>query len=86
MVFMNGLDQAFTQWNEVQRQFLKTWTPSMGEMPNMNMPNARKSFDNALEFQEQVITGSLELQGLLTRLSLEAQQQFWQNYFKMLRG
>lgn len=85
MVFMNGLDQVFTQWSELQRQALKTWTPPE-EMQNLNMPNARKSFDNALQLQERVITASLELQCLLTRLSVEAQQQFWQNYFKMFRG
>ena len=49
------------------------------------MQNFRDTFDNTLKFQEQVVTNSLEFQALLSRLSIEAQKQFWESYFNMLR-
>lgn len=81
---MKGLIRVCSQWSELKPQALKTWTPAWGEMQNLNLLNPRQSSDQALAFQEKVITSSLELQGLFTRSSRKAQQQFWQNYFKML--
>jgi hypothetical protein len=49
------------------------------------MQNFRDTFDNTLKFQEQAVTNSLELQAMMARLSIEAQKQFWESYFNMLR-
>jgi hypothetical protein len=56
----------------------------MPNMPSSNMPNTRDTVDKTLKFQEQVVTSSLEFQAMVARMSIEAQKQFWDSYFKML--
>lgn len=86
MNWSNNLEQFFDQLNEAQRQFFATVTSAMPGMQNSSASTMRQNFDNALKFQEQAITGSLELQALLARLSIETQKQFWQSSFNMLRN
>ncbi len=86
MDWSNNFEQFLNQVNEGQRQFLTNLTAAMPGMQSSNTSNMRQNFDNALKFQEQAVTSSLELQALLGRLSLETQKQFWQGYFSLLRG
>jgi len=86
MDWSNSFEQFLNQITETQRQVFKSWTSAMPGMQNSNASNMRESFDNALNFQEQVISGSLEFQALVARLAIESQKQIWQNYFNTLRS
>ena len=55
-------------------------------MQDSNRQRMRENFDNALNFQEQVVTSSLELQLLSARLTIESQKQLWNSYFNLLRS
>lgn len=86
MDWSNSFEQFLNQVTESQRQLFKSWTAAMPGMQNTNTQSMRDSFDNALNFQEQVVNNSLEFQALLARLAIESQKQLWQNYFNMLRS
>jgi hypothetical protein len=85
MDWNSNLEQYLRQLSELQKGIFTSWTSMMPNMQGSNMPNIRDSFDNTLRFQEQVVTSSLELQAMVARLSIEAQKQFWESYFNMLR-
>ena len=86
MDWSNNFEQFLNQVSETQRQLFRSWTSTMPEMQNYNTQNVRESMNNALNFQEQVVTSSLEFQALVSRLAIESQRQLWQNYFNLLRS
>lgn len=86
MDWSNNFQQFLNQVTEAQRQLFKSWTSVIPGMENSDTQSMRESFDKALNFQEQVVSNSLEFQTLVTRSALESQKQFWQNYFNMLRS
>lgn len=85
MILTNNFDQFLRQLSETQREILNSWSSTLPNMQSFNMENFRDTFDNTLKFQEQVMTSSLEFQALVARLSIEAQKQFWESYFNILR-
>ncbi len=84
MDWSSYFEQSLRQLSDMQRGIFTSWSSTLPSTQNFNMPNVRDTFDNTLKFQEQVVTSSLELQALVARLSIEAQKQFWESYFKML--
>lgn len=86
MDWSNSFSEFLNQISEVQRQFFTNATSVIPGMQDSSQPRMRENFDNALNFQEQVVTTSLELQSLLARLTLESQKQLWNSYFNMLRS
>ncbi len=85
MDWTSNFEQLLRQLSDMQRGIFTSWSSTMPSMQSFNMPNFRASVDNTLKFQEQVVTSSLELQALVARMSIEAQKQFWESYFNMLR-
>jgi hypothetical protein len=85
MDWTSNFEQLLRQLSDMQRGIFTNWSSTMPSMQSFNMPNFRDSVDNTLKFQEQVVTSSLELQALVARRSLEAQKQFWESYFNLLR-
>jgi hypothetical protein len=85
MDFANNFEQLLRQLSDIQRGIFTSWSSTMPNMQSFNMPNFRDSVDNTLKLQEQVVTSSLEFQASLARMSIEAQKQFWESYFNMLR-
>lgn len=85
MVLTSNFDQFLRQLSEIQREILNSWSSTIPNMQSFNMENFRDTFDNTLKFQEQVMTSSQEFQALVARLSIEAQKQFWESYFNILR-
>jgi hypothetical protein len=86
MDWPNSFDQFLNWVSEAQRQTLKSWTSAMPGGQHFDTPSTRESFNNALNFQEQIITNSLEAQAVIARLIIDSQKQLWQNYFNMLRS
>jgi len=86
MDWSSSFNQFLNQTTETQKRLFKSWASAMSEMQDFNTPNMRESFDSALNFQEQIISGSLEFQAVVARLAIESQKQFWQNYFNTLRS
>jgi hypothetical protein len=85
MDWNSNFEQYLRQLSELQKGIFTSWTSMMPNMQSSNTPNFRDSVDNTLKFQEQMVTSSLEFQALLSGLSIEAQKQFWESYFNMLR-
>jgi hypothetical protein len=86
MDLSNSFEQFLNQVSETQRQLFTSLTSAMPGMQTSNTEGMRKNLDNALDFQEQVVTSSLEFQAVVTRLAIESQRQLWQNYFNLLRS
>jgi hypothetical protein len=86
MDLSNNFEQFLNQVSETQRQLFTSLTSAMPGMQTSNTEGMRKNLDNALDFQEQVVTSSLEFQAVVTRLAIESQRQLWQNYFNLLRS
>jgi len=85
MNWTSNLDQLLRQISEFQRGIFTTWTSAMPTMQDSSTSNLKESFDNTLKLQEDLVAGSLELQALLARLSLDAQKQWWESYFNTFR-
>ena len=85
MDWSTTFEQSLRQLSDMQRGIFNSWSATLPSTQKLNMPNFRDTFDNSLKFQEQVVKSSLELQVLMARLSIEAQKQFWESYFNMLR-
>jgi hypothetical protein len=85
MDWANSFDQFLNQISEGQRQIFKSLTSAIPGGQIFNTQNMREGFDNVLNFQEQVVTSSIEAQALIMRLAIESQRQLWQNYFNLLR-
>ena len=86
MNWSNSFNDFLNQTGEVQKQFFNTATSTISQMQDSNRQRMRENFDNALNFQEQVVTSSLELQLLSARLTIESQKQLWNSYFNLLRS
>jgi hypothetical protein len=86
MDWSNSFSEFLNQISEVQRQFFTNATSVIPGMQDSSQQRMRENFDNALNFQEQAVTTSLELQSLLARLTIESQKQLWNSYFNMLRS
>jgi hypothetical protein len=71
------------QLSEWQKKFFDTWIE--------NLPNGKTSlnfsenFDKALSFQEELVNSYLESQEKSMQMMLQAQKQFWADYFETLR-
>ena len=85
MDWSSNFEQSLRQLSDMQRGIFSSWSSTIPSTQNLNMQNFRDTFENTLKFQEQAVTNSLELQAMMARLSIEAQNQFWESYFNMLR-
>lgn len=85
MNWTSNFDQLLRQISEFQRDVFTTWTSAMPTMQESSTSNLKESFDNTLKLQEDLVAGSLELQALLARLSLDVQKQWWESYFNTFR-
>lgn len=85
MDWTSNLDQLLKQISEFQRGIFTTWTSGMPTMQDSSTLNLKESFDSTLQLQEDLVAGSLELQALVARLSLDAQKQLWESYFNTFR-
>jgi hypothetical protein len=80
-------------WNESQKQLIEsqkklvdTW---IGSLPNPIgtdqagfSGNFEGNFEKTLNFQRELINSALNAQQVTTHLAIEAQKQFWDNYFQ----
>lgn len=71
------------QLGDWQKKFFDTW---LENFPNGKMElNLSENFEKTLKFQEEAVKNYLEAQEKTTQMMLEAQKQFWADYFEMLR-
>jgi polyhydroxyalkanoate synthesis regulator protein len=72
--------KQFTDW---QKKFFETWTEAMPNMAEgLKMP---ETVEKGLEMQEEMVKNYLEAQETATKLALESQKKFWDNYFELAR-
>lgn len=73
-------EESQKQVMESQKKLMSSW---MSSLPNMTAQvNISETIEKTLDFQRQLIDSSLDAQQASTRLSVEAQKQFWDSYFK----
>ncbi|WP_416672990.1 hypothetical protein [Egbenema bharatensis] len=71
------------QLTESQQEVLNTWLKSIPDT-NVSM-NFSDSVDKALNFQQALIGSALETQQAALRMTVEAQKQFWNSYFQLVK-
>ncbi len=86
MDWFSTSEQIFRQVSDLQRAAFENWLSMFPGTQSFAVSNYRDSFHRALNFQENLLDNSLELQTQLTRLYVDTQKQFWQSYFKILRN
>lgn len=76
--------KQFTDW---QKKFFDTWAEAMPNMAEgIKMPEEmQKNLEKGLEVQEEMVKNYLEAQETATKLALESQKKFWDNYFELAR-
>lgn len=89
-MFSTYFDESQKQFNNWQAQFTE-WQKKFFDAWLQNLPNAQgqislpEAFDKALDFQQELVRSYLEAQEKTTRLMLDSQKKFWDDYFAALR-
>lgn len=73
-------EESQKQLMESQKKLMHTWTESFsgGEA----QADFTKNFEKTQNFQRELINSSLNTQQETVRLAVEAQKEFWDNYFQ----
>lgn len=78
--FFEEYQKQLLDW---QKKFFSTWLESL---PTGQMElNVSDTFETTLKFQEELVKSYLEAQQKTSQMMLEAQKQFWDKYFEMIR-
>jgi hypothetical protein len=72
------------QYTEWQKKYFDLWLENLPFNGNKALDFAG-NFGKFIQVQEEVINTYLEAQQTTARMMLEAQQQFWNEYFNLLR-
>lgn len=65
---------------ESQKELTDAWTESLPK--KAEQPSPTEAFEKTLSFQRKLIASTLNAQQITTRLLIESQKQFWDDYFK----
>ncbi len=77
------LEEYPKQLFDWQKKFYETW---MTSLPNGTPSfNFSENLEQTLKFQEELVKSYLEVQEKTSKMLLDAQKQFWADYFEMLR-
>lgn len=66
-----------------QKKFFSTWAESLPK--GTAQINLTDTFETSLKLQEEMVKAYLENQEKSATMMLEAQKQFWDNYFETAR-
>jgi hypothetical protein len=89
-MFTNYFDEYQKQFNEYQKQ-ISDWQKKFFDVWLENLPspqgevNFSEAFDKALKLQEELVRSHLEVQEKSTKMMLDTQRKFWDDYFEALR-
>jgi hypothetical protein len=76
---LNDWQQQFVDW---QKQFVDVWTKNI---PDGKLePDLQKTFESNLNLQKELVQQYLENQEKATKMMLDTQKQFWDNYFETM--
>jgi hypothetical protein len=79
----NVFEEYQNQFAEWQKEFFDAWIENL---PNGKTAlNFSENFEKALTFQQELVKSYLDIQRKTTEMMLEAQKQFWADYFEKLR-
>lgn len=84
----NESQKKFTElWNdsqkelkESQKKLTEAWNESLPKQPNQ--PSSSENFKKTMNFQQELINTVINTQQVTARFAIEAQKQFWDNYFQ----
>jgi hypothetical protein len=85
--YFDEYQKQFSDWQEQfsewQKKFFDTW---LDNLPNTKAEvDLSETFDKTLKFQQELVTAYLETQEKTSRMILESQKKFWDEYFARLR-
>jgi hypothetical protein len=89
-MFTSYFDEYQKQFSEYQKQ-ISDWQKKFFDVWLENLPspqgevNFSEAFDKALKLQEELVRSHLEVQEKSTKMMLDAQRKFWDDYFVALR-
>ena len=77
--FFEEYQKQLLDW---QKKFFNSWLESL---PKATMEvNVSDTFETTLKLQQEMVKAFIEAQEKTSKMMLEAQKQFWQNYFGLL--
>jgi hypothetical protein len=85
--YFDEYQKQFNDWqkqvNDWQKKFFDAWLDNLPKTKgDVNFP---EGFDKALNLQEELVKSYLETQEKTTKMMLDAQRKFWDEYFEALR-
>ena len=85
--YFDEYQKQFTEWQKQlgdwQKKFFDTW---METIPPGNTENTfSEAFDKTLKLQEEQVKSFLEAQEKTTRMMIDTQRKFWDDYFERMR-
>jgi hypothetical protein len=76
-------DEFQKQLSESQKKLIYTWVNSL---PNgKSRVNLSDTFQKTLNFQRELVNTTFKAQEVASKLGVETQKQFWDNYFKLMQ-
>lgn len=85
--YFDEYQKQFSEWQKQcldwQKQLLDTWANMMPEGNNgFKLP---ETLDQSIESQKTLVNNYLKAQEEAMKLALDAQRQFWDNYFELVK-
>lgn len=85
--FSDEYQKQFFEWQKQvtnwQRKFFDTWLETL---PADKTANPTEVLNKALSLQEELVKSYLETQEKTTKMMLEAQREFWDDYFARMHN
>jgi hypothetical protein len=78
---LNDWQKQFSEW---QKKFYDVWLENLptGKVET----NFSETFDKALNFQQELVKAFLDNQEKASKMMVDSQKQFWNDYFEKLRN
>ncbi|MFQ4141038.1 hypothetical protein [Chlorogloeopsis sp. ULAP02] len=90
-IYQESQKKLTNTWNEIQKQLSEsqkklvyTWINSLSSGGKIQ-ENFFETFQKNLNFQRELINAALKAQETTSKLGIETQKQFWDNYFKLIQ-
>ncbi len=85
--YLDDYQKQFSDWqnrfSELQKKYFDSWLESFPSgKSEVTFP---ETFDKALKLQEELVNTYLESQEKATKMMIESQKKFWDDYFEMMR-
>lgn len=81
--YQKQLNEWQSQYNNWQKRFFDNWLEALSV--DKKDKNFAETFKKTVDIQQEFVANYMEAQQKASQFALDAQKQFWDNYFELVR-